>query len=93
MVLPDKYTEPNNSLFYLGSYILKIVASKKMELAEIWIKFKKETSNTVSYNRFLQTLIYLYSIGSITYTEEGEIYNENIKYWNIFPKSWIVTWG
>lgn len=79
MILPDKYTEPDNSLFYLGAFILKIVSNKKLELAEIWTKFKKETSNTISYNRFLQTLIYLYSIGSIAYTEEGEIYNENIK--------------
>lgn len=80
MILPDKYTEPDNSLFYLGAFILKIVSNKKLELVEIWTKFKKETSNTISYNRFLQTLIYLYSIGSIAYTEEGEIYNENIKY-------------
>lgn len=79
MVLPDKYTEPNNSLFYLGAYVLKIVANRKVELAEIWNKFKKETSNTISYNRFLQTLVYLYSIGSITCSKEGEIYNENIK--------------
>ena len=79
MVLPDKYIEPKDSLFYLGSYILKIIVSKKLELAEIWIKFKKETDNTISYNRFLQTLVYLYSIGSIACTEEGEIYNENFK--------------
>lgn len=84
MVLPDKYIEPKDSLFYLGSYILKIIVSKKLELAEIWIKFKKETDNTISYNRFLQTLVYLYSIGSIACTEEGEIYNENFKSWNIF---------
>lgn len=80
MVLPDKYIEPNNSLFYLGALVLKIITNKKFELAEIWTRFKKETCNTVSYNRFLQTLVFLYSIGSITYTKEGEIYNENIEY-------------
>ncbi len=79
MILPDKYIEPSDSLFYLGALILKIINNKKIELAEIWTIFKKETCNSVSYHRFLQALIFLYSIGSVVYTKEGEIYNENIK--------------
>lgn len=79
MILPNKYIEPSKSLIYLGAIILKIVSSKKIELADIWYKFKKDTKESISYNRFIQTMVYLYSIGSLNYTEEGEIYNENLK--------------
>ena len=79
LILPNKYMEPNQSLFYLGATILRIVNSKKVDLAYLWIKFKNNTKGTISYTRYMQTIVYLYSIGAISYNEEGEIFNENIE--------------
>jgi len=79
MILPNKYIEPSKSLFYLGAIILNVISDKKVEYVDLWFKFKKNTNGTISYTRYLQTLVYLYSIGAIAYNKEGEVYNENIK--------------
>ena len=79
MILPNKYVEPSQSLFYLGAITLNIIERKKISLVDLWINFKKNTKEKISYTRFLQTLVYLYSAGIISYTKEGEIYNENIE--------------
>ncbi len=79
MILPNKYVEPSQSLFYLGAITLNIIERKNISLVDLWINFKKNTKGKISYTRFLQTLVYLYSAGIISYTKEGEIYNENIK--------------
>lgn len=86
MILPNKYVEPSQSLFYLGAITLDIIQKKRMSLVDLWINFKRSTKENISYTRFLQTLVYLYSAGIISYTKEGEIYNENFKSWNIFSK-------
>ncbi len=79
MILPNKYIEPSQSLFYLGAITLNIIERKRISLVDLWIGFKKNTKEKISYTRFLQTLVYLYGTGIISYTKEGEIYNENIK--------------
>lgn len=79
MILPNKYVEPSQSLFYLGAIALNIIERKKISLVDLWINFKHSTKENVSYTRFLQTLVYLYCAGVISYTREGEIYNENIE--------------
>lgn len=79
MILPNKYIEPSQSLFYLGAVTLEIIGEKKMDFVDLWLKFKKNTKETISYTRFLQTLVYLYSAGIISYNKEGEIYNENFE--------------
>ena len=56
-----------------------IIQKKRMSLVDLWINFKRSTKENISYTRFLQTLVYLYSAGIISYTKEGEIYNENFK--------------
>lgn len=79
MIFPNKYIEPNQSLFYLGAIILKIIDKNKIDFVDLWLDFKTNTKEKISYTRYLQTLVYLYSIGLISYSKEGEIYNENIK--------------
>ncbi len=79
MILPNKYIEPSKSLFYLGAIALDIIGVKKIDYVDLWLKFKKNTNETISYTRYLQTLVYLYSVGIISYTKEGEIFNENFK--------------
>ena len=78
-ILPNKNMGPKQRLVYLGATILRIVNTKKVDLAYLWIKFKNNTKGTISYTRYMQTIVYLYSIGAISYNEEGEIFNENIE--------------
>ena len=40
---------------------------------------KKTANNNITYNKYLQILIYLNIIGAINYNKKGEIYNENIR--------------
>lgn len=78
MILPSKYIEPKYSLFYMGAILLKKIGNNKYDIIDLWYSMKKEY-NIMTYNRYIQTLIYLFTIGSINYTKKGEIYNENIK--------------
>lgn len=78
MILPSKYIEPKYSLFYMGAILLKKIGNNKYDIIDLWYSIKREYS-IMTYNRYIQTLIYLYTIGSIDYTKKGEIYNENIK--------------
>lgn len=79
MILPNKYVEPKYSLFYSGAILLEKLNNKKYNIVDLWLQIKKDYK-LITYNRYIQTLIYLFSIGSINYTEKGEIYNEGIKY-------------
>ena len=78
MILPSKYIEPKYSLFYMGAILLKKIGNNKYDIIDLWYSIKKEY-NIMTYNRYIQTLIYLFTIGSINYTKKEEIYNENIK--------------
>ena len=77
MILPNKNIEPKYSLFYTGAILLNIIKDKKYNTIDLWLLVKK--NNSMTYNKYLQTLVYLFSIGSINYTKKGEIYNENIE--------------
>lgn len=75
MIIPDKYIMPSDSILYMSTIILKKLKNKKVNIIDLWIEIKRETGMT--YNRFIQNLIYLNIIGALNYTEKGEIYNEN----------------
>jgi hypothetical protein len=77
MILPNKNIEPKYSLFYSGAILLKIIKNKRYNIIDLWILVKKD--KIMTYNKFIQTLVYLFCIGSINYTKKGEIYNENIE--------------
>lgn len=77
MILPNKNIEPKYSLLYTGAILLNIIKNKRYNTIDLWLIVKK--NNIMTYNKYLQTLVYLFSIGSINYTKKGEIYNENIK--------------
>lgn len=78
MILPDKYVQPKDSIFYMSTILIKkINNNKKISIIELWSKVKKE--NNMSYIRFVQIVTYLYIIGFIKYNEKGEIYNENYR--------------
>ena len=77
MIIPNKYIKPTESIMYLSTIIITQIGNRKYNIMDLWLKVK--TNNNITYNKFLQILVYLYTIGVIVYTEEGEIYNENIR--------------
>lgn len=76
MIVPDKYIMPKDSILYMSTIIIKKINNKKINIIDLWLDVKRE--NNISYNKFIQNLLYLNIIGAINYTKEGEIYNENI---------------
>lgn len=76
MIIPDKYIMPNDSILYMSTIVLKKLKNKEINIIELWLEIKRESA--ITYNKFVQILIYLNVIGVLNYTEKGEIYNENI---------------
>ena len=77
MIIPNKYIKPSESIMYLSTIIIKQIGNKKYNVVDLWLEIK--ASNNITYNKYLQILIYLNIIGAINYNKKGEIYNENIR--------------
>ena len=82
MIIPNKYIKPSESIMYLSTIIIKQIGNKKYNVVDLWLEIK--ANNNITYNKYLQILIYLNIIGAINYNKKGEIYNENIRSSNIF---------
>lgn len=76
MIIPNKYIKPSESIMYLSTIIIEKIGNKKYDVVDLWLEIKKNSN--ITYNKFLQILIYLNIIGAINYNKKGEIYNENI---------------
>ncbi len=85
IILPNKYVTLSQSFLGIGAMVLDIIGSKKMTIENIWTEFEKrygsksKKSHYPSYQKFLLTLDFIYLTGMITYNEQGEIFNENIR--------------
>ncbi len=77
MIIPNKYIKPSESIMYLSTIIIKQIGNKKYNVVDLWLEIK--ANNNITYNKYLQILIYLNIIGAINYNKKGEIYNENIR--------------
>ena len=70
MILPTKHINFSQSLLGLGGYILFQLQSPK-SIDELWNKYNIDYKNNVypakhSFDNLVMTLIFLYSIGSVT---------------------------
>ncbi|MEK4776009.1 ABC-three component system middle component 6 [Bacillus sp. FSL L8-0199] len=84
MILPNKYVSNSESLIGLGALILNVIGKKSIPLDKLWKAFEKKyivnkLNNPPTYQKFILTLNLMFMLGMIGYTDEGEIYNENIK--------------
>ncbi|AOL96522.1 MULTISPECIES: ABC-three component system middle component 6 [Bacillus] len=84
MILPNKYVPNSESLIGLGALILNVLGKKSIPLDKLWKLFEKKyisdkLNNPPTYQKFILTLNLMFMVGMIQYTDEGEIYNENIK--------------
>jgi len=76
MILPTKHINFSQSLLGLGAYILSALSLPK-SIDELWDSYLVDYNNKVylakhSFDNLVMTLIFLYTIGSIT-EKEGVI--------------------
>lgn len=89
MILPNKYVPISESLIGISSLILSVLSDSKMTIDELWSEFNKYITQTnilknlPTYNKFALSINFMYLTKMINYTEEGMIFNENIKLENI----------
>lgn len=88
MILPSKYLTLSESYFGLSALILEVLNTEKLSIDKLWYKFdnkyikKSKISNPPTYQKFIYVLEYMFITNLISYNEEGEILNENIKFKN-----------
>jgi hypothetical protein len=76
MILPTKHINFSESLLGIGSYILGCL-SKPRTVDELWEQYNKDFANGIysarcSFDKFVLTIVFLYSINSIN-EKEGVI--------------------
>ena len=59
MIIPNKYIKPSESIMYLSTIIIKQIGNKKYNVVDLWLEIK--ANNNITYNKYLQILIYLNS--------------------------------
>jgi len=80
MILPNKYVPLKESYIGISSLILDTLRGESLHVDELWGNYKIKYSNfTPSYIKFVHVLTFMFSCGMISYTERGEIFNENLK--------------
>jgi hypothetical protein len=85
MILPNKYLRISESFIGLSALFLDILKSDKLTIETLWNKFNKKyinknkIKNKISYQKYIYVLNFMFLTGMISYTESGEIFNENIK--------------
>lgn len=88
MILPNKYISISESYFGISALILDCLADKNLTIDELWSVFSKKYLNTnkisqkPTYQKFIYVIEFMYLCGMITYNDEGEIVNENLKFKN-----------
>ncbi|MFZ3576776.1 ABC-three component system middle component 6 [Virgibacillus sp. DJP39] len=85
MILPDKYISNSESLLGISSFILSVLSKKHLPVETIWKDFQKKYINTKklknppTYQKFILTINFMYIVGMVNYSENGMVFNENIK--------------
>lgn len=88
MILPNKYVTMTESFFGLSALLLDILDNKILTVDTLWNKFQKKyvLSEKIkvnpTYQKFIYVLEFMYLTGMITHTDEGEIFNENLRIGN-----------
>lgn len=88
MILPNKYVTLSESYFGLSALILDVLNSENLPIDKLWDKFDNKyikhsnINNPPTYQKFIYVLEYMFLTNLISYNEEGEILNENIKFKN-----------
>ncbi|MCB2305600.1 hypothetical protein LGL08_00015 [Clostridium estertheticum] len=85
MILPNKYVTLTESYIGISALILETIADKKLTVDKLWSKFQrkyilsKKINTYPTYQKFIYILEFMYLCSMISYTDKGEILNENLK--------------
>lgn len=84
MLMPNKYVTLAESCIGISGFILECLGRDKMTIDELWLEFsksniRKENTKFPSYQKFVYSINFMYLANMIEYTDQGEIFNENIR--------------
>lgn len=77
MLLLDKNTLPENTVYYVSAKILSIYKNmdySDLDYDSLFLELKKKSLNTVSNEVFTLALDFLYLVNKISVNKEGKIY-------------------
>lgn len=82
--MPNKYITLIESCIGISGLILDCLGRNKMTIDELWAEFSKKNKHAEnfkfpSYQKFIYSIDFMYLTNMIEYTDQGEIYNENIR--------------
>lgn len=83
MILPNKYVGLSESYIGLSAILLDLLKKKKLSIDALWQKLNKKyiesrkLRNPPTFEKFMLTIDFMHAIGFVSYTDEGEIFNEN----------------
>jgi len=89
LILPNKYITITESLIGLSALILDVLSEQTVTVDLLWKKFqskynKSNLNSLPTFQKFIWTVDFMYISSMINYNEQGEVYNENIKFENNF---------
>ena len=79
MILPNKYLKFKDSMIYQATTILKIISKRTISFDRLWIKYSNANYGQYSYLYYIYLIEFMYITKMINYTENGELYNENLR--------------
>ncbi len=78
MLMPNKHISFSESLLGFGSYVLRELRDSPKSIDAIWSTYRSDLeagrySARQSFDSFLLTIVFLYSVGAVEEVEEGVI--------------------
>ena len=76
MLMPDKHISFSESLLGFGSYILNELHESPKSVDMLWSIYREDFeagrySARISFDGFLLTIVFLYTVGAVEEVEEG----------------------
>ena len=83
MILPNKYTTLDESYIGIAAHTLDVLGTDRLYVDILWQNFQQRYKGyerlLPSYMKFLYVITFMFSRGMISYNNQGEVYNENLK--------------
>ena len=76
MLMPNKHISFSESLLGFGSYLLKELQDSPKSVDALWSRYRSDLesgrySSRQSFDAYLLTIVFLYSVGAVEEVEEG----------------------
>ncbi len=77
MIFPEKHIKNSESLIGIGSIIIERLKKKSKNVDELWIDVEKmkgkKYSSTLSFDTFILSIDFLYTINVLKLNKKGEL--------------------